>query len=320
MGSATVDVFVETEKQTAAMQTVDGKEVPFITYRSGEKVIIDKLIFEIGGGGTNSAAAFVKLGFTTAYFGAIGNDSNGDLVVKGLKEHGVDFIGARVDQLTNYSVVLESALLKDRTILVYKGASEHLLSTTVPRISCKLLYVSSLAGDSFRTALKVMEDRKASGTRIACNPSNYQIEHNREDVIAMLKLSSIVALNREEAVLLVGDGTDRFLCEKLRALGPEIAVVTMGSKGVLVHDGTQCLRAYPIPGLQVRETTGAGDCFASTFSAALQHGQALPDALRWALCNVENHIQHVGAKAGLLTKSELQFAVLRDSRPIMFEP
>jgi len=320
MGSATVDVFVETEKQTAAMQTVDGKEVPFITYRSGEKIIIDKLIFEIGGGGTNSAANFSKLGFTTAYFGSVGNDSNGDLAIAGLKQHNVDFIGARVEQLTNYSVILESALLKDRTILVYKGASEHLLFSVVPRISCKLLYVSSLAGESFRTALRVMEERKANGTRIACNPSNYQIEHNREDVIAMLKLSHIVAMNREEAVLLVGDGTDRYLCEKPRSIGPEIAVVTMGSKGVLVHDGAVCLRAYPTPNLQVRETTGAGDCFAATFAGAIQHGQALPDALRWALCNVENHIQHVGAKAGLLTKSELQFAVLRDSRPIMHEP
>lgn len=320
MGSATVDVFVETEKQTSATQTVDGKQVPFITYRSGEKIIIDHLQFEVGGGGTNTAAAFAKLGLQTAYLGNVGTDNNGTLVLDDCKAHGVTYIGSRTDDLTNYSVVLESALLKDRTILIYKGASERLLWNAVHDVSCKLLHVTSLSGESFRTALRVMQERKKQGTRVSCNPSNYQIEKNKEDVLAMLQVADIVTLNREEAVLLVGDGTERLMCEKIAALGPSVVVITLGAKGAVAYNGTDCLRGEPLPNRTVRETTGAGDCFAATFVAALHLGESLDTALRWAFLNVESHIAHVGAKAGFLTKSALVFAAANDTRPITEEP
>jgi ribokinase len=319
MGSATVDVFVETEKQTSAVQEVDGKQVPFITYRSGEKVIVHRLLFEVGGGGTNSAAVFAKLGLTTAYLGNIGTDSNGDAVLKSLAEHNIDFIGKRTDALTNYSIILESSLLKDRTILVYKGASEELVLDHVPNCDGKLLYVASLAGQSFHTALQVMQTKRECGSRIAFNPSNYQIEHNRDDVLAMLRLAHIATMNREEAVLLVGDGSNAYLCEKIRALGPQFVAVTMGGKGVVVSNGTRTLRAEPTPNRTVRETTGAGDCFAATFVAALTLGKDVESATRWALVNVENHIAHVGAKAGILSREELERAATADTRPFTDE-
>jgi ribokinase len=317
LGSATVDVFVETEKQTAAMQDVNGKSEPFITFRSGEKVLIKHLQFEVGGGGTNTAACFAKLGFRTAYLGTIGNDTNGALVLENLKGYGIDFIGTRTDDLTNYSIVLESKLLQDRTILVYKGASEHLIHSAAVSPICRWLYVSALAGESFRTAQRVIDERKAQGTKVAFNPSNYQIEHDRDAVKAMAAKADILILNREEAALLVGDGTERELLERIRALGPTTVAITMGAKGVAVTDGAQWLRAYPTPNIPVRETTGAGDCFAATLVGALAAGRELETALRWGLVNVETHIQHVGAKAGILTRSELEFAALRDGRPIL---
>ena len=55
MGSATMDVFIESEKQGAMMQAVGGHDQPFITYRLGEKILIYHIQFEIGGGGTNTA-------------------------------------------------------------------------------------------------------------------------------------------------------------------------------------------------------------------------------------------------------------------------
>ncbi len=317
LGSATLDVFLETEKNTAVMQPIDGRDQPFITYRSGEKILIRHLQFEVGGGGTNTAVCFAKLGLQTAYLGNVGNDRNGDSVLANLRDAHVDFIGTRSDDLTNYSVVLESTLLKDRTILVYKGASEHLLYSAAPSAMCKLLYVSSLAGESFRTALRLMEKLHREGTKIAVNPSNYQIENNKADVLSMLALADIVVLNFEEATALVGTGSERELLERLHNLGPTIAVITNGKKGVAASDRTTFCRANPAANIAVKETTGAGDCFASTFVAALLYGQALEDAIRWGLCNVENHIQHIGAKAGLLTKGELQFAVLNDAREIL---
>lgn len=316
MGSATMDCFVETEKQSAAMQTVDGKEKPFITFQSGEKALIKHLQFETGGGGTNTAVCFARLGLKAAYLGNLGNDLNGEQVIRKLKEEKVDFIGTLSDHQTNYSVILESTLLHDRTILVYKGASEHLSRTKLPSLSPQWLYISSLAGESFEAALTAIDIAKKAGAKIACNPSNYQIENNKDDVLNMLRKADVCICNRDEAGLLVGEGTEKEIMQRIHELGPSIVAVTFGAQGISVSDGTNAYRAFAIPNIPVRETTGAGDCFASSFVAGLVYGKGIDEALRWGMVNVEQHIQHIGAKAGLLTKTELQFAVLQDGRPV----
>jgi ribokinase len=316
MGSATMDVFVETEKQSSVTQTVEGKATPFITFKSGEKVIVKHLQFEIGGGGTNTAACFSKIGLVSGYCGAIGNDNNGEAVLHRLLVDGIAFLGSAVHEQTNYSVVLESALLKDRTILVYKGASEHLATKDVRSFRARWLYTSSLAGESFATSLTVIKAHRAHGGLVAVNPSNYQIEHDAAAVKELLALSDVAIMNRDEATALVGKGTIIEQLERIRELGPIIAAITDGKNGSAIGNATHAYHAAPTANLTVRETTGAGDCFASTLVAALILKQELPSALRWAMCNVEEHITHVGAKAGFLTRHELEERVAKDARGI----
>ena len=54
LGSATIDVFADTNARYIK-QKYKGEVEEFITYPSGSKILINKLIFEIGGGGTNTA-------------------------------------------------------------------------------------------------------------------------------------------------------------------------------------------------------------------------------------------------------------------------
>lgn len=316
LGSATMDVFVETEKNTAITQEIDGKSTQFITYRSGEKILISELHYEVGGGGTNTAVCFAKLGLKTAYVGNIGNDTNGDLVMEKLTEEHVEFLGTRIGKLTNYSIILDSTLLKDRTILVYKDASEHLRYEHLPPMQTHWVYVSSLSGESFETAKRLITEFRAADGKVACNPSNYQIEHDRQAVLAMLRYATVAIMNNDEARLLVGEESEEETLKRIHALGPSIIAVTLGSKGVIASDGTTMFNAPATPGLKVKETTGAGDCFAATFTAGLMIGKQVDEALRWGLVNVENHIQYVGAKAGLFTRLQLEASVAADTRVI----
>jgi ribokinase len=314
MGSATMDVFVETEKQSAITQTVKGQETPFITFKSGEKVIVKNLHFEVGGGGTNTAACFAKLSLVTGYCGAVGKDNNGDTVLHRLVQDGVAFLGSIVAEQTNYSVILESALLKDRTILVYKGASEHLVEKDVKPFHARWLYTSSLAGTSFIASLALIKRHRAHGGLVATNPSNYQIEHDPMAVKELLTLTDVAIMNREEAAALVGEGSVEEQLKRIRLLGPVIVAITDGKNGSTIGNAMRAYHAAPTPNLPVRETTGAGDCFASTVLAALILDCDLEMALRWAMCNVEEHITHVGAKAGFLTRDELMHRAAKDKR------
>lgn len=316
MGSATMDVFVETRKQGAITQKVKGKDTPFITFKSGEKVIIDRLQFEIGGGGTNTAACFAKIGLMTGYCGAVGKDKNGESVLYRLVCDRVAFLGSEVEVQTNYSVILESALLKDRTILVYKGASEHLAEKDAKRFHAKWIYTSSLAGESFHTSLDIIEKHRSRGGLVAANPSNYQIESEKENVKRLLSMTDVAIMNKEEATALVGSGTLKQQMDRIRALGPVLVAITDGKNGSAIGNVKHGYHAHPVQGLHVRETTGAGDCFASTLVAAIILRKDLDVALRWAMCNVEEHIQHVGAKAGFLKRAEIEDRVREDKRTV----
>jgi len=320
LGSATVDVFVETEKSSATTQYAEGKQERYITYRSGEKILITNLHFETGGGGTNTAVCFARLGLQTAYCGNIGEDLNGKTILEKLKNEQVDFLGTTSEDLTNYSIILDSTLLKDRTILVYKGASERLLFQRVPSMACKWLYISSLSGESFRTAKRLMDQLKPAGTKVAFNPSNYQIEQHKDEVLQMIANSDIAVMNREEAELLVGGGSSEEMLTRLRGLGPTIAIITNGAQGIVACDGNKYYRTSPRQEIPVRETTGAGDCFASTFAAAIALGKDIEESIKWGMINVENHIQHIGAKAGLLTRPEINFLLVNDQHQILITP
>ena len=52
--------------------------------------------------------------------------------------------------------------------------------------------------------------------------------------------------------------------------------------------------------------TGAGDAFASTFTAALALGKTVPEALTWAPVNSMSVVQQIGAQRGLLTRPQLE--------------
>jgi sugar/nucleoside kinase (ribokinase family) len=53
------------------------------------------------------------------------------------------------------------------------------------------------------------------------------------------------------------------------------------------------------------DRTGAGDSFASTFTAAIMKGADLEGALLWAPINSMSVVQKVGAQAGLLSEHEI---------------
>ena len=74
----------------------------------GTKVDIDKISYEVGGAGINSAITFARHGHEVVFIGNIAHDPGGGLIVKTLDAEGIDssyvnFIGRK---LTGTSVIL----------------------------------------------------------------------------------------------------------------------------------------------------------------------------------------------------------------------
>ncbi len=307
IGSATVDQFADTDSELIRIETPRTQET-LIAFPVGSKILVRSLDLSVGGGGTNTAVAFARLGFRTAYLGKIGEDGNGDFVIQSLAKEGIDFIGSR-GGTTGISVIMNS-LSHDRTILAFKGCNNDLQPEDIPAFSTRWIYLSSMLGQSFDS---ISEMLAKCDYPVAFNPSNYQAELGYESMLPLLSKVAVLIMNREEACKFLGisDHTQvdpQFLFKEMLKLPPKIFVITDGAEGVHVFDREYYYRAWSREDIEIAETTGAGDAFAATFSACYFSDLGVEKSIHFAMTNAESVIQHRGAKEILLSWQELDAA------------
>jgi len=303
IGSGTVDVFVhpatpEIEKHAGHLD---------VCYHIGEKILVDKLTVDTGGGGTNTAVAFARLGLRTGWLGVLGTDMNAQIVRDALQQEGVQLLGPTVEGMTGYSVIMVG-LRKDRAILAYKGVNDRL--RTSPHLSAPWLYCSSMMGDSFHTLVRIVKQAKAKGVKYAFNPSMYIARLGAAKLRPLIDDCDLLVCNREEAAAILGKGASdvRALLRGLQEHA-KLVVVTDGAKGAWATNGIDMFTIKPRP-IKVVETTGAGDSFAAGVVAGLVLRNDLVFGLQCGMAEAESVIQHIGAKNILLRRTQL----LRESQ------
>ena len=133
IGSAAQDIHLKSKAFKILKDEKDFVTGEGICLSSGSKIEIEDIIFLSGGGGTNTAATFAKQGFKTAFCGAIGVDTSGLEIVRELKHLMIDtkFVIKKKEKHTNQSVIISSTG-SDRTILVYRGASDIITGKDIP--------------------------------------------------------------------------------------------------------------------------------------------------------------------------------------------
>ncbi len=305
VGSATVDVFLR----------VSGRDEHFrrhrkhcdVCYPLGLKELVTGMQLSTGGGGTNTAVAFARLGFRTGWLGVLGDDEHGSMVQRQLHEESVQLLGKKKNGMTGYSVILTS-LQPDHVPLVYKGVNDRLAMQDVPfsRLQTRWFYFSAMLGQSLRTMLQLAQFAKKRHIPYAFNPSIYLAEQGMAPLRQLLEGCTVLVLNKEEAQALAGSRQHgRELLRKLHRVTGGSIVVTDGSKGAHATDGRLCYRLKPRK-THVVETTGAGDAFASGVVAGLLLKNDLAFGLRLGQAEAAAVIQHQGAKEKLLSLREAQ--------------
>ena len=310
LGSANVDVFVK-----AKGESVSHEHHQDVCFNLGAKILIDNLFTSTGGGATNSAAAFKRLGFKTGCIAKIGKDHNGELILKELKKENIEFLGSTGDEPTGYSVIL-TGIAKDRTILVYKGINNNLKEKEIKKFEAKWLYVSSMIGDSFETAKNIIKKHKKTG-KYAFNPSLYLAEKGLAELAEFVNDCDLLVLNKEEAIALTG-GKITLVNHLLKVLSEHAKniIITDGENGATATDGKMKYTLIPTK-VSVVETTGAGDAFASAAMAGMMKTNNLKTAMQWGYAEAVSVIQYIGAKNKLLTITELMKAMKQPAKVIV---
>lgn len=307
VGSANIDVFVNTENKLFLQKSKQCIKVPF-----GSKILIKDLKFAFGGGGHNTATAFARLGLKTGFVGALGNDANADLILKELKKEKINPSNVvKKKKESPYSVILD-AQGHDRTILVHKGAANDLKYSdlNLKKLKTKWFYFSTLLNTGFKTLVKLSVFAKKNNIKIAFNPSTYLAAKGKRYLGKLLKRCEVLVLNKEEAQLLTQKKTANsdILLKHLFKLGPNYVVITDGPNPANAYDGYYKYTIAPRR-LKVLEATGAGDAFASGFVYGIMKDLGTETALKIGLAQSESVITHFGAKEKLLTKAELAKAI-----------
>jgi len=287
-GGAVVDAFLDTDVPQK------GKD---LCYLAGSKIAVKNLKFSTGGGGTNTAVSFAKLGLRTGTIIKVGTDGNSQLILNELKQNKISFLGKQELGLTDFSVILDSKE-HNRTILTHKEKSNSISYKDIPlnKLKTKWLYFSALDSTSLETQKKLALFAKKNKIKLAYNPSSYLTKRGPTYIKDIIKYCDALILNDSEAHDLIPNGD---LFKGLHNLGPEIIAITFGKKGNKVSDGSRIIATRPRK-IKVRERTGAGDAFASAFVASLTKSNSLEAAIIAGSLNAESVIQIPGAKNGLL--------------------
>jgi sugar/nucleoside kinase (ribokinase family) len=308
-GAASRDIFLNAKKFSVGDFKKDHIEkeilLPF-----GHKIEIDEIHFHSGGGGTNSATTFIKQGLKTAFCGVIGKDLEGDQILKELKNKKIEteFIVRNNQKPTNVSIIFSTP--KNRTILIYRGASEFLSIKQIPwsKIkNTKWFYLAPLGKELLKTFKELINFAKDNQIKIMVNPSIFELKLNSKDLERLLKKIDILILNQEESQMLVKDNTlkEEKLVKKIKNIFPGILlIVTNGEKKIFVSAEKFLYSALP-PKQKVIDTTGAGDAFGAGFlSGYIKTKGNIVYSIQVALANSANCIQKWGAKEGLLNKNQ----------------
>ncbi len=97
----------------------------------------------------------------------------------------------------------------------------------------------------------------------------------------------VLIVNRSELALLAGEAEPATSVQAARMAGrlsgPAAVVVTLGSDGAVLVGGGAVTEVPAVPVERVVDPTGAGDTFTGALADALVRGEALDDAVRWAV-------------------------------------
>jgi 5-dehydro-2-deoxygluconokinase len=236
----------------------------------------------VGGSPTNVAVAAARLGRRAAVFTKVGDDGLGAYVRHALaEEFDVDtaFVGTHPTLQTPIVVAVldppedpqfvfyREPRAPDSTILPDEVDLDVVRAVPILWISAGALAVEPSRGTT-RTLLAERERRRHTILDLDYRPSFWDAEEEaRREIGGAVSKATVAVGNRTECKIAVGTGDPDAAADELLACGLEIAVVKMGSEGVLVATADE-RRVIPPLEVDVVCGLGAGDAF----GGALCHG------------------------------------------------
>jgi len=299
-------------------------------YRVGQVVIdgedsVEEFTALPGGSAANTIYALAKLGVKTGFIGIVGDDENGNLLLKDFKAAGIDASQVRIEKgKETGSVLCLSDKLGSRSLYVSPGANSLLKQSQVDLNyvnQAQIMHFSSFVNEEqFKIQVSLAKE-KTDSVRITLAPGMLYAKKGLGTLAPLLQRTHILFLNREEIELLTGKNF-RDGAEECIRYGSQIMVVTLG-KG-LALEKNKVITSYIFDGKQMYqtesksgesspllETTGAGDAFAAGFLLGILKGKGLRECGILGDLMARFAITKPGARQGLPDLHQLSESYFR---------
>ena len=235
-----------------------------------------------GGAPGNFLAALNAYGRKTAFLGKVGNDAFGHLLLKTIKEAGIETKGIVADDsvfTTLAFVTFDEGGDRSFSFARKPGADTRLTWEEIDRSlidEAKVFHFGtlSLTDEPVRSATrKAVAYAKEQGKLITCDPNLRKPlwsreEAAREQMLWSLHQADVIKISDNEVEFLWNCTPEEGADKLLKEFGVSLAMVTLGPDGCLLKTKHAAFRAA-CPKVHPVDTTGAGDIFGGSAVARL---------------------------------------------------
>jgi ribokinase len=271
-----------------------------------------------GGSAANTIYALAKLGVSTTFCGAVGDDDYGRTLLQDFQKVGVNTANIMVKREAKTGTVLcLSDKFGRRSLYVMPSANSLLTIADLDLAHINragMLHLSSFADDrQFQLVLELM-DRLDSSVKLSFAPGALYAAKGLKNLAPILKRTYLLFLNQDEMQQLTGENVTAG-AESCLKQGCQRVVVTLGTGRKLknvsavgyIKDAEHEYIIEPLSldiGSEV-DTTGAGDAFAAGFLYGVVKGKAPEECGRLGNIVARFCITKMGAREGLPAQKEL---------------
>lgn len=314
IGDIVADAFIK----IPLAEITNNNDIKKICIPFGEKFPFESVTEVYGvGNSANASVTFARLGLSSTLLSHTGNDYYGKKNKEVLNKNNVntELVYMEDDKKSNYHYVLWHK--DERTILIKHEKYNYIIPDKLSKrkIKPKYIYLSSLGENTLDFHHKINTYLNENpDIKLVFQPGTFQMKFGVENLKEIYKKTEIFFCNKEEAMHILNITRSDLLIKDLlsgfKDLGVRLPVITDGPNGAYTYDDIESnkvihMEIYPDIAPPV-DRTGAGDAFASTFSAAKSLGFDNKTALMWGSINSMSVCQYIGAQEGLLTYTKLE--------------